>query len=92
MSEEKSWHSVTLYSKEGCHLCEEAKEALLSLGDDFEVVLEEVDITTDPVLFEQYKYNIPVMLVDQKVKLELRIDAYKLRRALAEGYGPKIKE
>lgn len=91
MSDKDSWHSVTIYSKDGCHLCEDAKAALLSLGDEFDVVLEEIDITTDPVLFEKYKYLIPVMIIDQQIKLELRIDARKIRRALAEGYGPRLK-
>jgi glutaredoxin len=91
MSEKSEQHSVTLYSKAGCHLCEIAKDALLSLGDEFVVELEEVDITTDPALFELYRYTIPVMIVDRQIKLEARITAQKLRRALSEGYGPKIK-
>ncbi len=90
MNNPANWHTITLYSKEGCHLCEDAKAALVSLGDEFNVILEEVDITLDPTLFQQYQYTIPVMIVDQNIKLELRIDAHKLRRALAEGYGPKI--
>ncbi len=91
MSEIQKYHTVTLYSKEGCHLCEQAKEALFALGDEFDVVLDEIDITTDPALFELYRYTIPVMIVDEQVKLEARIDEYKLRRALVEGYGPKVK-
>jgi hypothetical protein len=64
---------------------------LLSLGDEFEVVLEEVDILTDPQVYELYKYTIPVMIVDGKIKLEARITREKLWRALAEGYGPKVE-
>jgi hypothetical protein len=63
---------------------------LFSLGDEFEIQFEEVDILSDPDLYERYKYVIPVMIIDGKVKLEARIDAQKLRRALAEGYGPGI--
>ena len=74
-----------LYSKPGCHLCEDAKAALLSLGQEFEVRLEEIDITGDPALFELYQYTIPVMLINQKIKLEARITAHKLRLALSEG-------
>lgn len=55
-------------------------------------MLDEVDITKDPEAYELYKYTIPVMVVDQKIKLEARIDAQKLRRALGEGYGPKVQE
>lgn len=92
MSENNTLHTITLYSKEGCHLCENAKEALFELEDEFAVTLEEVDITTDSALFEKYKWTIPVMIVDGRVVLEGRIDARKIYRALAEGYGPKLKE
>ena len=91
MNKVKNNHTITLYSKEGCHLCENAKAALLSLEDEFEVTLSEVDITTDPQLFEKYKYTIPVMIVDETIELDSRIDAHKLRRALGESYGPKVK-
>ena len=91
MNEKNTLHKIILYSKEGCHLCEDAKEALFELADDFEIELEEVDITTDRVLFEKYKYTIPVMVVDGSIVLEARIDARKIYRALAEGYGPKLK-
>ena len=63
---------------------------LFSLGNEFDIQFEEVDILSDPDLYERYKYVIPVMIIDGKVKLEARIDAQKLRRALAEGYGPGI--
>ena len=63
---------------------------LFSLGNEFDIQFEEVDILSDPDLYKRYKYVIPVMIIDGKVKLEARIDAQKLRRALAEGYGPGI--
>ncbi len=84
-------HTIILYSKPGCHLCEDAKAALMSLTGQLEFGLSERDITQDAVAFEKYRYTIPVMLVDGKVELEGRIDARKLYRAMAEGYGPKIK-
>jgi glutaredoxin len=92
VSEKNTLHRITLYSKEGCHLCENAKEALFELEDDFEIELKEVDITTRSELFEKYKYTIPVMVVDDAIVLESRIDARKIYRALAEGYGPKLKD
>lgn len=84
-------HTITLYTREGCHLCEDAKTALISLDAEFDVILDEVDITTDVAIFEQYKYDIPVMIINGTIKLEAHIDAKKIRRALAENYGPKIK-
>lgn len=63
---------------------------LFSLEDEFDIVFEEVDILSDPNLYERFKFVIPVMIIDEKVKLMARIDVQKLRRALAEGYGPAI--
>ncbi len=87
----KKLHKIVLYSKPGCHLCEIAKDALSSLKGEFDYELEEVNINDDPDLFEKYKYTIPVMVIDQKTMLESRIDTYKLRRALNEGYGPSYR-
>lgn len=84
-------HSVKLYSKPGCHLCENAKAALESLSNKFEYSLQEFDITQDPPIFEKYRYLIPVMIIDDAIELDGRIDSQKLYRALAEGYGPKVK-
>lgn len=85
----KSNHKVILYSKPGCHLCEHAKAALNTLTSEFNIELSEVDITDDPELFELYQYTIPVMIVDNQIVLEARIDAKKIRRAISEGFGPK---
>ena len=84
-------HTIVLYSKPGCHLCEDAKAALMTLRDQFEFSLEERDITQDAAAFERYRYTIPVMHLDGKIELEGRINVLKLQRAMAEGYGPKIK-
>jgi glutaredoxin len=71
-------------------LCENAKAVLFSLEAEFDIEFEEVDILTDSQLFERYKYTIPVMIIDGQIILEARIDETKLRRALDEGYGPRL--
>ncbi len=71
-------------------MCENAKAVLFSLGDEFDIEFEEVDILTDSILFELYKYTIPVLIIDKTIKLEARITEQKLRKALAEGYGPRF--
>jgi len=60
---------VTVYSKDGCHLCERVLTELEKLNDPklFEVVIK--DITTDPELYERYSQLIPVVAVDDQVKL-----------------------
>ena len=84
-------HHITLYNKPGCHLCEVAKAALHALDEQFQVELEEINILNEPGSFERYKYSIPVMVIDGKTVIETHIDERKLRRALAEGYGPVYK-
>jgi glutaredoxin len=87
----KNPHKIVLYSKPGCHLCEDAKEALNALSGEFDFILEEFDINQDPALYERYKYTIPVMVVDGKIELEARINTSKIRRAFTDGYGPTYR-
>ena len=60
---------VTVYTKEGRHLCERVVAELKELNkmNSFEMSIE--DITTDPELFERYKNIIPAVAVNGKVKL-----------------------
>ena len=49
---------VTLYSRPGCHLCEEAKAAIAPLLRDFGAALHEVNIDDDSALKERYRWDI----------------------------------
>ena len=55
---------VVIYSRPGCHLCDEAKAAILSAGCSDQFVLEEIDIESDEELLRKYKYEIPVVVID----------------------------
>ena len=55
---------VIIYSRPGCHLCEEAKAAILRAGCSDEFTLEEVNIESDEDLLRKYKYDIPVIAID----------------------------
>ena len=55
---------VTLYSKPGCHLCEDVRAVLDDLKDSHHFEIEEIDITRDQVLFDRYCYEIPILLYD----------------------------
>jgi hypothetical protein len=68
---------ITLYTRPGCHLCDEAREAILALRDElppFE--LSEVNIEQDDGLLARYLERIPVVAVDGEVvsELELKLD------------------
>ena len=78
---------VTLYTKAGCHLCEQAEELLEDLDAAYDVRLTKVDITEDLATFERYKYEIPVIVVEGGGTVGGRVSAEALRRALAERRG-----
>jgi glutaredoxin len=73
---------VTLYTREGCHLCEEAKAAILPLVSEFGATLREVDIDDDPVLHDRYTNDVPVIFLGAKMVAQHRLDAAQLRRQL----------
>jgi glutaredoxin len=66
---------VVVYSRPGCHLCEEAIEALVALrhrGYEFE--LHEVDIESEELLLRRMLEKIPVIEIDGVVASELVLD------------------
>ena len=71
---------VTLYGKPGCHLCDDARQAIQDVRADVEFELEEVDITLDPVLANRLGERIPVVEIDGAEAFEYFVDAGELRR------------
>ena len=57
-------HHVIIYSRPGCHLCEEAKAAIQNAGCSERFTLEEINIESDDALLRKYKYDIPVVMID----------------------------
>ena len=55
---------VVLYSRPGCHLCEEAKAAMSAANCAGEYTLNEINIETDPELMRKYTNDIPVITID----------------------------
>jgi hypothetical protein len=55
---------VTLYSRPGCHLCDDLKVALAALEDDVAFTLVERNIEDDPHDMERYRYLIPVLDIE----------------------------
>ena len=73
---------VVLYSKVGCHLCDEARALLDELAAEVDFELIEVEIHDDPALYERYKYRIPVVAINGVEALEGRFDQADLRVAM----------
>lgn len=73
---------VTLYSKPGCCLCDEAKVKLNRLqARGYDLTISEQDITRDPELFERFRYTIPVVEIGDK-SLQAPISEYRLEQML----------
>jgi glutaredoxin len=73
---------VTLYTRAGCHLCEEAKHVLQQgrLQTAFE--LEEVDIDADPDLRRQFHEEVPVIFINGRKAFKYHVDPGELARRL----------
>jgi len=80
---------LVLYSRAGCHLCDEARELLQALLDErarqglTTPTLDEIDIESDPELERRFFTTIPVVELGDR-RVELATSAAKLRRLLAD--------
>jgi len=75
---------VTLYSRPGCHLCEEAKAAIAPLLREFHGTLREINIDEDAVLKERYGWDVPVIFIGAHKAAKHRVDLVQFRRQLQE--------
>ncbi len=75
---------ITMYTREGCHLCDEAKAAMTPLLSEFGAKLREVDIDEDPVLLERYNDDVPVIFLGGLLFAQHRIDPVLLRQRLEQ--------
>ncbi|AIC47020.1 glutaredoxin family protein [Rhodoluna lacicola] len=80
---------LTLIGKPGCHLCDEARDAIDGVLLEFrqknpntDVTVEELNILEDEALRLKYAEEIPVLLIDGKMHNYWRIDDERLMRAL----------
>ena len=75
--------SVTLYGRDGCHLCDDARDALLRVAGKHPFRLVEVDIESDPELLRRYLERIPVIALDGEELFDFFVDEEALVRRLA---------
>ncbi len=75
--------TLTVYSRPGCHLCQEAIARILDLrAEGYRFELREVDISSDDRLLRRYLERIPVVAVEGEVVSELVLDQAALRAKL----------
>lgn len=75
--------NVTLYTRFGCHLCDDALALLRRHG----LSPREVDIDQDPQLRERYDTCVPVVEIDGRERFRGRVDELLLRRLIKAGPG-----
>lgn len=76
--------TVVLHGREGCCLCDDAREVLLRVGARIPFVLEERDIDQDDDLLRAYLERIPVVTIDGVEAFELYVDESEFELRLAD--------
>ena len=74
--------AVTIYSRPGCHLCDDMKVLVRRAGERISLTLQEVDIAADPALEERYGLEIPVLFVNGRKAAKYRVSERELERIL----------
>ncbi len=69
---------ITLYSRPGCHLCDDARDVLDRVGEPY----EEIDIECDDALHRRYLERIPVVVVDGAEAFDFFVDEGALKARL----------
>jgi glutaredoxin len=81
--------SVTIYSRPGCHLCDDMKAVVARVARSLPLAIDEIDISTDPALETSYAAEIPVLMIGGKKAAKYRVTEDELRRLLlARAGGP----
>jgi glutaredoxin len=74
--------TVTLYAREGCHLCDDARAVLERVRASHPFRLDEVDIEADDALHARYLERIPVVALDGEELFDHFVDEEALGRKL----------
>jgi glutaredoxin len=73
---------VVMYTRRGCHLCEDAWALLQREQGRYGFALEAVDVDADPALVERYGTEVPVVAVNGKVRFRGVVNPHLLKRLL----------
>jgi glutaredoxin len=78
---------VVLYTRPGCHLCDDAHAVLDKVRAELPFDLEVRDISQDRTLVAAYGHDIPVLTIDGAEAFRHRLTAPALRAALRAARG-----
>jgi glutaredoxin len=74
--------TVRMYSRPGCHLCDQARAVIAAVGERLPFTFEEVDVSSDDALELEYGVRIPVVAVDGRELFEIAVDPQELAAEL----------
>ena len=73
---------VTLYTRQGCCLCDDAKRVILDARRDAAFDYEEIDIDRDPALAVRYNDDVPVVAINGSKAFKHRVDRREFLKKL----------
>ncbi len=76
-------HQVTLVTRTGCHLCQDAESRLRELSAELGFGYEELDVDADPHRRDAYSDRVPVILIDGREHGYWRLEEPRFRKAIA---------
>jgi len=74
---------VTLYTRKGCHLCDDARRVVADARRRAEFDYQEQDIDTDPELLRLYNEEVPVIAINGAKAFKYHVDLETLLKKLA---------
>ncbi|RXT04042.1 glutaredoxin family protein [Ammoniphilus sp. CFH 90114] len=73
---------ITIFTRDGCCLCDDVKERVQRVAEDYPIELQMFDITTDEEIYELYKWTIPVVHINGEEVFVSKMAELWLRREL----------
>jgi len=74
--------TVTVYSRAGCHLCDDMKEVVDRVARTLPLEVEVIDVSSDPALEARYGLEVPVLAVGGQKAAKYRVSEEDLRRMI----------
>lgn len=75
---------VTLYTRAGCSLCEDAKQAIVAARQrvDFDYAEIDIDFARDPDILRMYDHEVPVITINRRKAFKYRVDMNEFLKKL----------
>jgi glutaredoxin len=73
---------LTLYSREGCGLCDEMKEIIGAVALKIPIEMEEIDVDRSTELREKFDNEVPVLFIDGRKAFKYRVTIEELEKRL----------